>query len=165
MRKCSWIKPKKSTPLLPFLSLEGSFSPPPLFTFRPWWIEQTSYSVVIDSVNCQKVFQKWERRDLQSEAISKLGSIKALLFQTLFSTQLILEWKVPQIQSLQTIWNTERKILPFFFSLFHDVGASCFFLLTRREASIVGKVWVQYRSLLLRVCCEWVVLCLKQSRP
>lgn len=49
--------------LLPFLSLEGSLSLPPLFTFRPWWIGQASCSVVIDSTNCQKLFQKWERRD------------------------------------------------------------------------------------------------------
>lgn len=105
---------KKSTPLLPFLSLEGSLSPPPLFTFRPWWIGQTSCSVVIDSVKCQKVFQKWERRDLHSEAISKPGSIKALLFQTPFSVPLILEWKVPQILSLQAIWNMERKSCFFF---------------------------------------------------
>jgi len=35
-----------------------------------------------------------------------------------------------------------KKILSFFFfPLFHDVGASCFFFsLTRREANIVGKV-------------------------
>lgn len=58
-----------------------------------------------------------EKRFCTLEAISKLGSIKALLFQTLFSTQLILEWKVPQIHSLQTTWNMETISCLFIFSL------------------------------------------------
>lgn len=119
MRKCSWIKPKKfytSSPLpvirrfsLALFPLFSHLGPDGLGRFLALW------SLILLIV---KSYSRNEREEiLHSEAISKLGSIKALLFQTVFSTQLILEWKVPQIESLQTIWNKETISCLFIFSL------------------------------------------------